>query len=94
MPPTQRRTNSRASLVESGEVMNVQGFVAQASVETLDVPVLHGLDRIDPVQRDPALVDPSIQGAVRELRAVVHHEQSRLAVHLDRAIESARDPHA
>ena len=53
------------------QTMLIQAFVEQPAIEALDIGVLDRFARLDKVQLDAAPVRPGIQGAARELRAVV-----------------------
>ena len=61
------------------EPVRVQALIPKASVETLDITVLHRLAGLDVDQRNPALLGPRNKAPAREFRAVVQPDVSAVA---------------
>lgn len=60
------------------KLVRVPALIPKASVETIEVTVLHWLAGLDVDQRHPALPGPRDEAAAREFRAVVQAKPIRL----------------
>ena len=88
LPP---RLDEAPRLVKGSKPMFVQAFIAQSTVEALDVGVLHRLARLDEVQLDATAVRPGIQGAARKLWAIIDGEGLGQPVGLGQAVQNLDD---
>ena len=78
-------------VLDRQELIGVQAFVAQLTVECFDKSVLRRLSRPNELQRHAAAISPLIERTGSELRAVIHRDGERFAVLRDRPIKRFSD---
>ncbi len=69
----------------------VQAFITKATVEALDVGVLHGFPWPDEGKAHRALVGPSIEHLALKFRTVIDRDRARQAAHLGFAVTVLSD---
>lgn len=70
-----RLDNQRLGVTHRNKPVFVQAFVAEPTVEALDIGILHRLARSNERERNACLVGPRIQHLTSELRTVVARDQ-------------------
>ena len=72
--------------------MLIQAFIAEFSIEALDVCILHGLAWSDERQLHADLIDPSVQGPAGKLRAVVRGDGFGQPTQFRKPLQHLRHP--
>src|SRR5262249_35302262 len=65
------------SVGQRGELLDVQAFVAQTTVEAFDECVFHGLPGVNEIELYAAPISPILESSRCELGTVVHRDRSR-----------------
>ncbi len=79
-----------AGFFQRKELVLVQAFVAEATVEALDICVLRRLPRRDMEQANTAIGGPSEHRQARKFRTIVHDDRFRISAHAADRIENSR----
>ena len=84
--------NRGDGVIERREPVPIKALVAELPVEGFDEAILAGFSWSDEAQGDPVLMDPGIQWATDELRAVVDRDPCRLPVPGDDPLQGPHHP--
>lgn len=71
--------------------MDIQAFVAEFAVETLQVAVLHGFTWVDEIEGNVVFIGPDIERLPGKLRAIIQRDSLGRAVPKDELIQQALD---